>query len=313
MSKADLWLNGGYFMFRREILDEIGPGEDLVPDVLPRLIERDEVLGYRYDGFWAPMDTLRDWQNLEEFVQSGDMPWAVWQKHSGLRGRPPVERQDRGGGRRRVIGLSIGGDEAAGRPRPRRPRGRHRDRRRRPDPRAARGRTDRGADLGRAGGRRREGRRGAASAETLVDGRAPLTVEISVVPGALLPPRAGDQGSIRRARRSASGRTSSSAPASRIDTRTTGPSPSSPGRRSEAASSSSTRSPSTRAISAPEPFVAAVRGDARPQGRAPDGRLPVAARTLLVHAGRRSAAWPGSAASRPAPRAATRKASPAAR
>ena len=83
VSKSDLWLNGGYFMFRREVLDEIGPGEDLVPDVLPRLIERDQVLGYRYDGFWAPMDTLRDWQNLEQFVQSGDMPWAVWQKPLG--------------------------------------------------------------------------------------------------------------------------------------------------------------------------------------------------------------------------------------
>ena len=82
VSTADLWLNGGYFMFRREVLDEIGPGEDLVPDVLPRLIERDQVLGYRYDGFWAPMDTLRDWQRLEEFVQSGNMPWAVWEKQS---------------------------------------------------------------------------------------------------------------------------------------------------------------------------------------------------------------------------------------
>lgn len=80
VSKADLWINGGYFMFRREILDEIGPGEDLVPDVLPRLIERDEVLGYRYDGFWAPMDTVRDWQNLEARVASGDTPWAVWQE-----------------------------------------------------------------------------------------------------------------------------------------------------------------------------------------------------------------------------------------
>ena len=42
------------------------------------------MLGYRYDGYWAPMDTLRDLQKLEEFVQSGHMPWAVWQK-------PPAE------------------------------------------------------------------------------------------------------------------------------------------------------------------------------------------------------------------------------
>jgi glucose-1-phosphate cytidylyltransferase len=80
VSKADLWLNGGYFMFRREVLDELQPGEDLVPDLLPRLIEQNQVVAYRYDGFWAPMDTLRDIQNLEGFVQSGHMPWAVWQQ-----------------------------------------------------------------------------------------------------------------------------------------------------------------------------------------------------------------------------------------
>jgi glucose-1-phosphate cytidylyltransferase len=80
VTDAGLWINGGYFMFRREVLDEIGPGDDLVPDVLPRLIERDEVLGYRYEGFWAPMDTLRDWQKLDELVGSGHMPWAVWQQ-----------------------------------------------------------------------------------------------------------------------------------------------------------------------------------------------------------------------------------------
>ena len=91
MNKADLWINGGYFMFRREILDEIGSGEDLVPDVLPRLIERDEVLGYRYDGFWAPMDTVRDWQNLEAYVASGDLPWAVWQERgAGLEAGEPA-------------------------------------------------------------------------------------------------------------------------------------------------------------------------------------------------------------------------------
>lgn len=78
ISSSDLRINGGYFMLRRSIFDEIGPGEDLVPDVFPRLIERGEVLGFRYDGFWAPMDTLRDWQILDGHVSSGDMPWAVW-------------------------------------------------------------------------------------------------------------------------------------------------------------------------------------------------------------------------------------------
>lgn len=79
VAESDLRINGGYFMFRRAVLDEIGHGEDLVPDVFPRLIARGEVIGFRYDGFWAPMDTVRDWQTLETYVASGDMPWAVWQ------------------------------------------------------------------------------------------------------------------------------------------------------------------------------------------------------------------------------------------
>jgi glucose-1-phosphate cytidylyltransferase len=85
VAATDLRINGGYFMFRRPVLDEIQPGEDLVPDVFPRLIERGEVMAFRYDGFWAPMDTLRDWQKLEGFVARGDLPWAVW------RPRPDVD------------------------------------------------------------------------------------------------------------------------------------------------------------------------------------------------------------------------------
>lgn len=79
VAESDLRINGGYFMFRREVLDEIGPGEDLVPHVLPRLIARRQVMAFRFDGFWAPMDTVRDWQTLEGHVTSGNMPWAVWQ------------------------------------------------------------------------------------------------------------------------------------------------------------------------------------------------------------------------------------------
>ncbi len=74
---SDLWINGGYFMFRRAILDEFGPGDDLVSDVLPRLIERREVLAFRHEGFWAPMDTVRDRQALDDRVALGDTPWDL--------------------------------------------------------------------------------------------------------------------------------------------------------------------------------------------------------------------------------------------
>ncbi len=81
VSSADLWLNGGYFMFRREIFDYIGPGEELVEEPFSRLIAEDQLIAFQYSGYWAPMDTLQDLQNLEAGYEAGLLPWAVWQPH----------------------------------------------------------------------------------------------------------------------------------------------------------------------------------------------------------------------------------------
>ena len=78
VTQADLWINGGYFVLRREIFDYIEPGEDLVVEPFKRLIAADKLLAYRYDGFWAPMDTLKDKHVLESLVESGQAPWRVW-------------------------------------------------------------------------------------------------------------------------------------------------------------------------------------------------------------------------------------------
>lgn len=79
IATADLWLNGGYFMFRREIFDYIEPGEEMVEEPFSRLIEAGQLIAFRYEGYWAPMDTLKDLQNLESDYESGKLPWAVWQ------------------------------------------------------------------------------------------------------------------------------------------------------------------------------------------------------------------------------------------
>jgi glucose-1-phosphate cytidylyltransferase len=76
VAAADLWINGGYFVFRREIFDHLRPGEDLVGDAFNRLIAEDKLLAYPYEGFWAPMDTLKDKQNLESLLEEGDPPWS---------------------------------------------------------------------------------------------------------------------------------------------------------------------------------------------------------------------------------------------
>jgi glucose-1-phosphate cytidylyltransferase len=80
---SDTWINGGYFLFRQEIFDYIQPGEELVEAPFRRLIEIDKLLAFRYQGFWAPMDTLKDVQNLETMYEAGRPPWAVWQAADG--------------------------------------------------------------------------------------------------------------------------------------------------------------------------------------------------------------------------------------
>jgi len=73
--ESEVWINGGYFIFRNEIFDYIRDGEDLVIEPFNQLIEARELVAYKYEGFWRAMDTLRDKQVLEEMVEQGRMPW----------------------------------------------------------------------------------------------------------------------------------------------------------------------------------------------------------------------------------------------
>jgi glucose-1-phosphate cytidylyltransferase len=77
---SDIWINGGYMILRKEIFDFIGEGEELVQEPFQRLIKQDLLLAYRYEGFWAPMDTLKDQQDLEAQYEAGNPAWAVWQR-----------------------------------------------------------------------------------------------------------------------------------------------------------------------------------------------------------------------------------------
>jgi glucose-1-phosphate cytidylyltransferase len=73
--QSDVWINGGYFVFRKEIFDYIEEGDELVVEPFNRLIERGELMAYKYEGFWRAMDTIRDRQVLEEMLERGDTPW----------------------------------------------------------------------------------------------------------------------------------------------------------------------------------------------------------------------------------------------
>jgi glucose-1-phosphate cytidylyltransferase len=75
LAQADVRINGGFFVFRSDVLDAIEPGEDLVEQPFERLIERGELLAYPYDGFWEPMDTIKDKQRLDALFENGRAPW----------------------------------------------------------------------------------------------------------------------------------------------------------------------------------------------------------------------------------------------
>lgn len=91
ITRAGLWINGGYFVFRQEIFDYIGEGEELVEEPFERLIAERQIYGHRYSGFWKGMDTLKDKQELEEMDAAGDAPWQVWNvEHKDSSARNPA-------------------------------------------------------------------------------------------------------------------------------------------------------------------------------------------------------------------------------
>jgi glucose-1-phosphate cytidylyltransferase len=75
--KSEIWINGGYFLFKKGIFDYMNEGEELVVEPFQRLIDEGKLMAYRHEGFWRSMDTLRDRQILEDMIEKGDMPWRV--------------------------------------------------------------------------------------------------------------------------------------------------------------------------------------------------------------------------------------------
>jgi glucose-1-phosphate cytidylyltransferase len=78
ITSSDVWINGGYFVFRADLFDYLHEHEDLVNEPFARLIEQGQLVAHRHEGFWAPMDTLKDRQQLESMLERGNGPWRVW-------------------------------------------------------------------------------------------------------------------------------------------------------------------------------------------------------------------------------------------
>jgi glucose-1-phosphate cytidylyltransferase len=78
MTRSDLRINAGYFVFKRTIFDYIRAGDELVLEPFDRLIRKRQLAAYQYDGFFASMDTFKDKQYLDELYERGNAPWEIW-------------------------------------------------------------------------------------------------------------------------------------------------------------------------------------------------------------------------------------------
>jgi glucose-1-phosphate cytidylyltransferase len=81
MPAQQLWINGGFFVLRREIFEHIEEGDELVEEPFERLIAQRKLATYRWEGFWQCMDTFKDKIGLDRMEARGQCPWMVWQRH----------------------------------------------------------------------------------------------------------------------------------------------------------------------------------------------------------------------------------------
>lgn len=83
VAEAGVRINGGFFIFKRQIFDYINSGEELVYEPFQRLINEKQLIAYKHDGFWACMDTFKERQLLEDMSARGKTPWEVWKSSTG--------------------------------------------------------------------------------------------------------------------------------------------------------------------------------------------------------------------------------------
>jgi glucose-1-phosphate cytidylyltransferase len=81
MRKAKIWINGGFFIFKKEIFQYIKDGEELVEKPFDRLIKDKQLITYKHIGFWVPMDTFKDKQMLDDIYAKGNAPWEIWKNN----------------------------------------------------------------------------------------------------------------------------------------------------------------------------------------------------------------------------------------
>lgn len=77
--KGNTWINGGFFVLETEVFkyikDDFMPWED---EPLKTITNENQLNSYKHNGFWQPMDTIREKLILEQMFQNGQAPWVKW-------------------------------------------------------------------------------------------------------------------------------------------------------------------------------------------------------------------------------------------
>jgi glucose-1-phosphate cytidylyltransferase len=72
------WINGGFFVIKRAVLEYIDFDSDLFESTtLPKLVSKKQLSAYHHNGFWRPMDTLREKRELAELAVARKPPWLI--------------------------------------------------------------------------------------------------------------------------------------------------------------------------------------------------------------------------------------------
>ncbi len=77
--KEEAWVNASCYIFSTEVMEALS-GEELNEAFMEKMAEKKQVHIYRHDGFWSPVETMRDSVALEEMWEEGIAPWKVWEK-----------------------------------------------------------------------------------------------------------------------------------------------------------------------------------------------------------------------------------------
>jgi glucose-1-phosphate cytidylyltransferase len=89
VSQSDIRINGGYFILKHDIFKFMKGNEELLNEPFQRLVTDRQVVAYKYDGFWATMDTFKDKQLLDDMYARGHAPWEIWKLYP-----PGAERRE---------------------------------------------------------------------------------------------------------------------------------------------------------------------------------------------------------------------------